>query len=244
MNRDIILLFSFAALTFIFTILGGFFAFQKKDKLHLVIGFSAGILLTAAFLDILPEAFELGAGTELNIVLLWAIIGFLIFHFVERLSLLHTCVDGRCENVLHTRSAGRFSAASLVFHSLLDGIVIGLAFQAELKLGILIGIAVIAHDWTDGVGVVAVLLPSNRSWREMFWWILSDAIAPVLGVFIFFVGFPPQILAILLAIVSGIFIYIASSNLLPEAHHRHSSIPTLLATFAGFGLIYFLSRLI
>lgn len=240
------LLFLFALATFIFTILGGVFAYRSQDKLHLIISFSAGVLITVAFLDLLPKAFELrGAGIQsLNIILLATIIGFLVYHFVERLTIMPYCREGQCENVLHSHSAGRLAATSLVFHSLIDGVVIGLAFQAGLKLGILIGIAVIAHDWTDGVGVVAVLLPSNRPWREMIWWILADAITPVIGVFVFFIGFPPAILGILLAVVAGIFIYISAANLLPEAHHRHSSIPTIMATLAGFGLIFILSRLI
>ena len=239
----IILLFIFAIATFIFTLLGGFFALRRKDKLHLIISFSAGVLITAAFLDILPEAFELqGGGESLKIICLATIAGFFVFHIIERLSILPACQQGKCENVLHFHRAGRLAAASLVFHSLLDGVIIGLAFQVGLKLGILVGIAVIAHDWTDGVGVVAVLLPSGRPFREMLFWILADAIAPAIGVFIYFIAFEPQVLSIALAVVAGIFIYIAAANLLPEAHHRHSSVPTLLATLAGSGLILIISN--
>lgn len=242
----IILLFGFALATFIFTILGGFFAYRAQDKLHLVISFSAGVLITAAFLDILPESFELRGGGEgdLKIILLAAIVGFLLFHLFERLSVLTSCKKGECENSLHSHQGGRLAAASLVFHSLLDGVIIGLAFQGGMKLGILVGLAVIAHDWTDGVSVVAVLLPSGRKWKEMISWILADAVAPVLGVFIFFFAFQPQVLALVLALVAGIFIYISAANLLPEAHHRHSSIPTLLATLAGFALIFLLGKFI
>ncbi len=238
-----ILLFAFAIATFLFTILGGIFAYRTQDKLHLIIGFSGGVLITAAFLDILPEAFDLRGG-DIKIILLAAIVGFLIYHLIERLSILTSCQDGKCENVLHSHRAGRLAAASLVFHSLLAGVIIGLAFQAGMKLGILVGLAVIAHDWTDGVGVVAVLLPSGRPWKEMIWWILADAITPVIGVFIFFITFQPNILAIALALVAGIFVYISAADLLPEAHHRHSSIPTILATLAGFGLIFLLGRFI
>lgn len=237
-----LLLFIFALATFIFTILGGIFAYRSQDKLHLVISFSAGVLITAAFLDILPDALTMSGNNK--IILLAAVIGFIVYHVIERVSVLPTCQDGQCENVLHHRRAGRLAAASLVFHSLLDGVVIGLAFQAGLKLGIIVGLAVIAHDWTDGVGVVAVLLPSGRKWQEMIWWILADAIMPVIGVFIYFVTFQPQILALALAVVSGIFIYISAADLLPEAHHRHSSVPTILATLVGFALIFLLGSLI
>src|SRR3990167_3344866 len=178
----ILLLFIFAIATFIFTLLGGYFAYKYQDKLHLVIGFSAGVLITAAFLDILPESINLVGESRIETILLATIGGFLIFHIIERLSILPTCSAGQCENVLHSHRAGRLSAASLVFHSLLDGVIIGLAFQAGLKLGILVGFAVLAHDWTDGVGVMAVLLPSNRPWQEMWWWIFADAITPLICV--------------------------------------------------------------
>lgn len=242
----IILLFGFAIATFIFTILGGLFAYRRQDKLHLIIGFSAGVLITAAFLNILPEAYELRGGDQaaLKVILLAAIGGFLFFHLIERISIMPVCRQGKCENILHVSRAGRLAAASLVFHSLLDGVVIGLAFQAGLELGLLVGVAVLAHDWTDGVGVVAVLLPSGRKLKEMFFWVLADALAPLIGVLIFFLAIRPELLAIALAIVAGIFIYISAANLLPEAHHRHSSIPTLLATLGGFGLIFVLSKLI
>lgn len=240
------LLIIFAIATFIFTLFGGFLAYRSQDKLHLIISFSAGVLITAAFLDLLPEAFGMRGGEEagLKLILLSAIGGFLAFHLVERLGVIANCKNQDCRNILHFHSVAKLSAASLIFHSFLDGIVIGLAFQAGLRLGIIVGLAVIAHDWTDGVSVVAVLMPSGKTWREMFWWILADALAPVIGVFVFFVGFPPQILALALAAVAGIFIYISAANLLPEAHHRHSSIPTLLATLFGFALIYILGRLI
>jgi len=97
------LLFLFAIATFVFTMLGGFFAYRTQDKLHLIIGFSGGVLITAAFLDILPESFHLSGGGDnnLKIILLATIAGFLIFHLIERLSILHSCNDGQCENVLH-----------------------------------------------------------------------------------------------------------------------------------------------
>src|SRR3990170_2949840 len=98
------LLFIFAIATFIFTILGGLFAYRTQDKLHLIIGFSAGVLIMAAFLDILPEAYHLRGDSEggLNMILLAAIVGFLIFHIIERLSILPACQQGKCENVLHS----------------------------------------------------------------------------------------------------------------------------------------------
>src|SRR4030042_2121876 len=117
----IILLFAFAIATFIFTILGGLFAYRRQDKLHLIIGFSAGVLITAAFLNILPEAHELRGGDQaaLKVILLAAIGGFLIFHLIERISIMPVCRQGKCENILHLSRAGRLAAASFVFRSLL-----------------------------------------------------------------------------------------------------------------------------
>ena len=84
MNGTVALLFGFAIATFIFTLMGGFFAYRAQDKLHLIISFSAGVLITAAFLDLLPEAFNLhdGGDAGLKLILLAAIGGFLAFHLV------------------------------------------------------------------------------------------------------------------------------------------------------------------
>lgn len=235
----IIYLLGFAVATFVFTILGGLLARRFGDKLHLALGFSAGVVIATAFLDIIPETVHLRNGTEnIRLILLSIIGGFLIYHILERLSIFHYQRELLKTNLPNPLLA----AANLVIHSLLDGIVIGLAFRAGLAVGIPVGIAVISHDWTDGVSVVSILLSDHKHLNQTWTWLFADAITPVIGVFIYFIGFSPQTLAWLLALIAGSLLYVGATDLLPEAHHKHSSWPTVMATIFGVGLIVLVTQ--
>jgi zinc transporter, ZIP family len=106
--------------TFFSTLAGGLFALHFHDHLHLLLGFSAGVLIGVAFLDVLPEALELGdaSGVPVTTILLVLLAGILC--------------------------AGGFS-----FHSFLDGAAIGIGFQASAQIGLLIALAVLVHDFSD-----------------------------------------------------------------------------------------------
>src|SRR5882757_3449866 len=72
------------------TFAGGLFALQLKDKLHLVLGFSAGAVIAVAFFDLLPEALELGGKFHSPAVLLaWTALGFLIYLVLDRIQFFH-----------------------------------------------------------------------------------------------------------------------------------------------------------
>ena len=83
MNIAIIL----AGLTALSTFAGGALALKAKDRLHLVLGLSAGLLLGLVAFDLLPEVFELGSQEFLNapVVSIALIGGFLLLHFYERI---------------------------------------------------------------------------------------------------------------------------------------------------------------
>ena len=137
--------------TVISTLLGGLFALKKRDKLHSVLGFSAGAVIGVAFFDLMPEALEL-ATKKYPISTVTSIMagGFLLFMLLSRLFILHP--QNREESASEARDqAGNLGAASLSVHSFLDGIGIGLAFQVSPAVGIIVGAAVLAHDFSDGI---------------------------------------------------------------------------------------------
>jgi ZIP family zinc transporter len=168
-------------LTFFSTALGGLFALRRRRQLYLVMGFSAGVLVAAALLDLLPAAFEAvkesGQSTDEG-VLLAAALGFLLFHGADRL--IHRRSEG---NEAHQGSGtfGFAAAFGLTAHSFLDGFAIGGAFRANSTIGWLVAIAVIAHDFGDGVSTVGVVLGSRGGLRASVGWLLADAVAPVVG---------------------------------------------------------------
>ncbi len=234
-----ILLFAFAA--FVSTFIGGIFALHLKDKLHLILGFSAGAILGVAFFDLLPEALELaGQAYSSASILTVTMIGFGTYLVLDRLVLLHHhSEDGHGHE--HRGMAG---ALSLSLHSFLDGVAIGLAFQISSAVGAVVTAAVLTHDFSDGINTVSLILKNGGARREAFHWLLVDAIAPVVGVLstLFFV-LPEEQLGLLLALFAGFFLYIGASDLIPESHHAHPVRYTTIMTVLGIATMYVIIQL-
>jgi len=223
--------------TFVATFLGGLFALRFKDKLHLITGFSAGAVLGVAFFDLLPEADALrGPLKDFSSLSLMVGIGFLTYMLLDRTIVLNSHVEEGCENPRHR---GTLGAASLCLHSFFDGVIIGLAFQVSSAVGVIVTIAVLTHDFSDGVNTVNMILKSDGNRRQALRWLAIDAVAPFMGIgSTFFYSLPERILGDVLAIFCGFFIYIGASELLPESHHGHPQILTTLATMLGISVLY------
>jgi ZIP family zinc transporter len=117
---------------------------------------------------------------------------------------------------------GRFAAAVLGMHSLLDGISVGLAFQTSREVGIIVTIAVLAHDFSDGINTMNLVLRNGGTRTRAFRWLLLDAAAPVVGIAsTFFLALPGREFGAALALFAGFFLYIGASDLIPESYHAH-----------------------
>jgi ZIP family zinc transporter len=125
-----------------------------------------------------------------------------------------------------------------------DGLALGMGFQASAGVGIVVAVAILAHDGADGMNTVSVVLKNAGSRRDAMLWLGIDALAPVLGAAAsLFVRPPPETLALVLAAFAGFFLYIGASDLLPESFHSGRKLETTLATLAGAGLLYGVVRL-
>jgi ZIP family zinc transporter len=114
-------------------------------------------------------------------------------------------------------------------HSLLDGIGIGLAFQVSAPVGVAVAIAVLAHDFSDGINTVNMVIKNGGTRARALRWLALDAAAPALGIILTsFITVSSGTLGLLLALFAGFFLYIGASDLIPESHHAH---PTFLTTF-------------
>jgi zinc transporter ZupT len=224
--------------TFIFTLLGGLFALKFKDKLHLILGFSAGAVIGVAFFDLMPEAISLG-GTLYSISTITSIIaaGFIFYMILDRLVVMHGHTHNE-ESPVHARR-GKLGAGSLSIHSFLDGVAIGIAFKVSVAVGLIVAVAVLVHDFSDGINTVNLILKNDGDKKQALRWLVVDALAPVLGVLsTLFFTLSETTLGIILALFAGFFLYIGASDLLPESHHNHPTKWTTLMTVLGVSVLY------
>ena len=231
-------------LTFVSTFLGGLVGLRYKDKLHLILGFTAGVLLGVVAFDILPELIELlnKTGVEPIFAMSALVVGFLLFHILEKLLLIHHSQEEEYGYHKHP-TVGVISALALSAHSFLDGVGIGLGFQISSMVGIIVAIAVISHDFSDGLNTVSLMLAHKNTTGKAKLMLLIDAIAPILGVLstLLFV-IPEKSLVLYLGFFAGFLLYIGASDILPEAHAQHSSKWTILMTLIGVLFIFLVTR--
>src|SRR5205814_1168891 len=125
---------------------------------------------------------------------------------------------------------------SLIVHSTLDGLAIGIAFRAGAEVGLLVGLAVLAHDFADGMNVVTLALARGGPVTLARLLLLGDALAPPIGVAIgSFAALDGPVLGALLAAFSGVFIAVGAGHLLPEAQHRRPGASPTLVLLAAAG---------
>jgi zinc transporter ZupT len=240
------MLIVFALLTFVSTFLGGLTGIKYKDKLHLILGFTAGVLLAVVSFDVLPEIIELvnKLGMDPFKPMVALVLGFLVFHIFEKMLLIHHAQEDEYAEHKHP-TVGVASALALAGHSFLDGVGIGLAFQVSPAIGVLIAIAVISHDFADGLNTVTLALVNKNTNKKAFSLLIVDAIAPVLGVISTrFFTLSEDALVLYLGFFAGFLLYIGASEILPEAHSKHPSLGTILMTILGVVFIGVISRIV
>lgn len=236
----------FTALTFFSTFLGGLVSFRYKDKLHVILGFTAGVLLGVVVFDILPEIMQLSQkiGMDVSRAMIALIVGFLLFHVAEKLLLVHHAQEELYGAHKHP-TVGVLSAIALSGHSFLDGVGIGLGFQVSSAIGIIIATAVIAHDFSDGLNTVSLLLTHHNAPRKALQFLAVDAIAPVLGsTSTLFFSLPESFLVMYLGFFAGFLLYIGASDILPEAHSHGASLRAVVATLIGVIFVFLVTRLV
>ncbi len=243
------LIYWLAFATFASTLFGGLVILKFKKFLPYFFAFSAGSIIAVSFLDLLPESIETAQTVHVPIrMIMLTIVGsFFFYSLLERFFATHHLEEGNHSHGQvhsHAHILGPIGAGSLVVHSFLDGAAIGIAFQVNVSAGLIVALAVILHDMTDGINTVVVMLKNNQPVKKAGMFLVMDAIAPVLGLIVTsFLAFPEFVLAYLLAFFVGEFIYIGASTLLPETQH-HPSKKMIIAMLLGIALIVLLTSLL
>ncbi len=235
----------FSAITFVSTLAGGLIAARFRNRFGIVAAFASGVLIAVPLFDLLPESLKLAV--EINVPLeqlLYAVaVGFIFLYILERyISVHHVCEGDVCQNVRHPKG-GFFGAAELSAHSFMDGLAIGLSFHINTHVGIIIAVAVISHDFSDGINTFTVMLHAGNTLRSSLGMLLVDAITPVLGAAsTLLFSIPERWLVLILPFFAGGFLYLGASELLPEAHQKNPPLLSMIATLSGFALIFIIIR--
>lgn len=226
-----------AGLAALATLFGGWVAARARDRRHLVLGFAAGLMLGVVFFDLVPESMEYASFEVLGVpgASVGLVAGFLTIHLVERGVGLHRAHEQEYGEHRHgLEKIGLLSAGGLILHSVLDGFGIGIGFQAGTAVGTSVAIAVVAHDFADGFNTFTLASLYGNARRRSLILVGLDAAAPIAGAALgTLIAVPEQLIGLYLGYFAGFLLYLATADILPEAHARHPSRLTLACTAAG-----------
>jgi len=223
--------------------------FALNARAHWVsalVSYAIGALLGAVFLNILPEAMELGSSAAA--VSGTVLAGILLFFTLEKLLLWRHCHHDHCEvHEPHEHETNRRSGTMIMlgdaFHNFVDGIIIAAAFITDVNLGIVTALAIIAHEIPQEVGDFMILLHSGYSKAQALLLNLLSSLATLMGgVLAYFALQSMQsYVPTLLALAAASMIYVAVADLIPGLHKRtqlKDTIQQVLLIVAGVGSIY------
>jgi zinc and cadmium transporter len=215
--------------------------FLRAAWIQSLVSYAIGALLGAAFLEVIPHAFEHG---EPHRVALSILGGILAFFVLEKLFLWRHSHDdhdlegpGGAHEAEHPHHGDQGRSGTLIMvgdtiHNFLDGILIAAAFLQDTQLGVITALAIVAHEIPQEVGDFVILLNSGYSKAKAFGVnVLSSGATVVGGVLGYYTlqvleGWTP----ILLGIVAASMIYVAVADLIPGLHRRTSLRATLSQT--------------
>jgi ZIP family zinc transporter len=237
----------YAISAFLMTLAGGAFALRYRKYLLFIMAFSAGLLIGVAFLDLIPEIVEIATETSLDVRMLMVVLlaGFVGIFLLEKLTIIHS--EKGHDAPGHNHNVGLVGALGLSFHSFLDGLAIGVGFQAGNDVGIVVLVAVLAHDFADGLNTVTFMLASRNSlWRTGVL-LTIDALAPIAGALVAqMVDIAPEVLAYQLSFFAGFLLYLGASDLLPHVHEKPRAAliaSTLVGLLTAGAVVFALQRM-
>jgi ZIP family zinc transporter len=231
--------------TFLATLAGGYATVKNRSKFGYIAAFSAGVLIAVPLFQLLPTSLALAV--KLNVsaqnVLYFTGLGFVFLYMLERLLAVKKVRSGNTWKYERHSTGGFYGASELALHSFVDGFSIGVGFHFNFQIGMVIALAVIFHDFPDGMNTVAVMLHSGNSLKSSLRMLMLDAVTPVLGAVVsLFVTSVDNYLVYLLPFFAGGFLYLGASDLLPEAHDEISPAAAFYISLAGFIMVFLVSK--
>lgn len=225
---------------------GGYTAIHNRKRLNIAMALTAGLVLGVVAFDLLPEIFEGAARQQLDPV--WPMVlftvGFLLFHAVEKLILVHEGTEAEYSSHRHPK-LGVARGVALAGHSFFDGLSIGVGFQVSPAVGTAVSLAVIGHRFADGFDTANYMLWHRNSVSHIRKLLALVVAMPVLGgLTSLIVPFSETALSLYLGFFAGVLMYIAAGNILPQAHAKSASYKTLALTVFGAAFMFVVTRFV
>ncbi len=239
--------------------IGGYLVLKFKKYFNNILGFAGGVMLSVVLLEVLPEMVHLHEEFQfsLTVGLLAVLFSILFFHTLAYFFPMHEHGHHETENHDHDHTPhsdhnnhlklnlGIYGAAVMIIHSFIDGLGIGLGFEVSTAVGVSIAVAVIMHNFSDGVNTVSTLLHSKTKDLKLKIIFLLNILAPLAGVIVSkIISVNEYYIYIYLGIFSGSILYLAISDILPQAHSDKNKFTPIIFTFLGVAFVIFLTQFI
>ena len=250
-------LLGFGLLAALANIFGGLILFPSKlhsdykRGLKYLLALGAGFMLAVTFFEVLPKTIEIWqsqGNNEYYVPMLLLLAGYMITQFFEHTIAphFHLGEEMHTDNLISARSAYT-GIGGLMIHTFFDGISIAAAAQVDVKVGFLVFIAVFLHKFPEGFTIGSMVVAAGKGLREV---IIATSIiggTTLLGVVLFYLAgsFTGFSVAYALPLASGVTLYVAASDLIPEVNHHGGKTPLVsVSVFAGVAVFFLIDSLV
>lgn len=236
----------FTVLASLAALAGGYTAIRSRNQLHLAMALTSGLVLGLVAFDLLPEVFEgaESAGVDTMWPMIMFVVGFLVFHVVEKIILVHEHAESDYTPHVHPK-LGIARAIALSGHSFIDGLSIGVGFQVSATVGAAVSLAVIGHRFADGFDTANFMLLHKNKINDIKKFMAIVVLMPIAGGLTSLVfTFSQAELVLYLGLFAGVLMYIAASNILPQAHGYASPYKMIGLTILGAACMLLLTRFV
>ena len=229
------------------SLIGVFTLTISKDRLdqimHLLVSFAVGSLFGGAFIHLLPESYTNGDSNYMVTSLL-ILCGILLFFILEKFVRWRHCHDTDCEE--HSQHLVPMNLVGDSLHNFIDGVLIAVAFQVDIQVGIATTIAVAMHEIPQEIGDFGVLVHGGLTVRRALVYNMLTGLTAVFGAILALLlgTIATGFVHALVPITAGGFIYIAGSDLIPELHHHDDPLKSAAQLFfiiLGIGIMALLA---
>jgi zinc transporter ZupT len=241
-------------------VLGGLMLFPTglsgpyRGLLKYILALGAGFMLAVTFFEIIPKTISVWqktggtSGESLSVPMVLLLAGYLATQFFEHTVAPHFHLGEEVHaGELVSKKSAYSAVGGLLVHTFFDGVSIAAASQIDIRAGLLVFIAVLIHKFPEGFTIGSIVLAAGKGHREVIGATSLVGFTTLVGVILYYligsnVGFT---VGYALPIASGVTLYVAASDLIPEVNHHGGRRPLVsLSIFAGVALFFLIHTLV